>query len=417
MNKHNPSRVIAPSQSSSRRNFIAGAFRYTSALGMPIVFSKCMPLGLSPIAMAENFFVQGKHPELTLLNERPLSLETPAHLLDDQITPVDRLFVRNNGLPPENIEVQKWQLAIDGEGVERAKIYSIEELKKNFENVSYQLTLECAGNGREEFSPPARGNQWSTGAIGCPSWTGIRLRDLLLASGIKDDAIYIGYYGADRHLSGDPSKDPISRGVPLSKAMQEDSILAFSINGSDLPVVHGYPIRLVFGGWPGSTSGKWLKRISVRNQIHDGAKMGGYSYRIPCRGVAPGSTVLETNMCIIEAMPVKSLVTFPKSGVIHKFDTPINVRGHAWVGDSSVSEVHLSIDFGQTWLNAELDPAVNKNAWQHWRKSIHFPRRGYYEVWSRATDRTGRMQPMVLPGWNPRGYLNNACHRIAVRVV
>ena len=93
------------------------------------------------------------------------------------------------------------------------------------------------------------------------------------------------------------------------------------------------------------------------------------------------------------------------------------MRGHAWVGDSSISAVNLSIDFGQTWLKADLDPAVNRNAWQHWNGSISFPRRGYYEVWSRATDRSGRMQPMVLPGWNPRGYLNNACHRIAVKVV
>ena len=122
-------------------------------------------------------------------------------------------------------------------------------------------------------------------------------------------------------------------------------------------------------------------------------------------------------MCIIEAMPVKSLVTFPKSNVIHKVDTPLCVRGHAWAGDRSISEVDLSIDFGQTWLKAELSSAANRNAWQHWSQCISFPRKGYYELWSRATDSAKRMQPMVLPGWNPRGYLNNACHRIAVRVV
>ncbi len=122
-------------------------------------------------------------------------------------------------------------------------------------------------------------------------------------------------------------------------------------------------------------------------------------------------------MCLIEAMPVKSLVTLPRSGITHSLEKALPVRGHAWAGDSAVKRVDVSIDFGQSWQPAELSAAANRNAWQRWTSSVQFPQAGYYEIWARATDDAGTAQPMVLPGWNPRGYLNNACHRVAIRVV
>jgi len=122
-------------------------------------------------------------------------------------------------------------------------------------------------------------------------------------------------------------------------------------------------------------------------------------------------------MCIIETMPVKSLITFPKSGIEHSVAGKMALRGHAWAGDLDVEAVHVSIDFGATWQAATLERPVNRFAWQHWSADVQFPQTGYYEVWARATDSAGRSQPMVLPGWNPKGYLNNACHRIAVQAV
>ena len=175
-------------------------------------------------------------------------------------------------------------------------------------------------------------------------------------------------------------------------------------------------LRLVIAGWPGSVSGKWLNKIVVRNVVHDGPKMTGTSYRVPCETVAPGSVVPDDQMCIIESMPVKSLVTYPMSGVEHDGEAPLDIRGHAWAGDLEVADVHVSIDFGATWQKAKLEAPANRLAWQHWTASVAFPEPGYYEVWARATDSAGRSQPMVLPGWNPKGYLNNACHRIAVQV-
>lgn len=404
----------------SRRSFLRGA--HSSALlaiaraGIP--YFRFMPAGLLPVALAhgqpgENELLAEK-PGLRLLNDHPLNAETPAHLLDDAITPAARMFVRNNGIPPEKVDATEWQLTVAGESIPTPRTFSLADLRRDFATVTYQLQLECGGNGRAEFRPRVPGNQWTTGAVGCPEWTGVRLRDVLLACGMTEDAVYVAYRGADGHLSGDPAKAPISRGIPVSKALENESLIAWSMNGEPIPPHHGAPLRLVCGGWPGSVSGKWLTTILVRDRVHDGAKMGGNSYRVPCAPVAPGAEVPDEEMCIIESMPVKSLVTAPQSGSKVAANRALEVRGHAWAGDLHVAAVHTSIDFGATWQPAKLSPPANRLAWQRWRSQVLLRTPGYYEVWVRATDSMGRTQPMLVPGWNPKGYLNNACHRIAV---
>ena len=173
---------------------------------------------------------------------------------------------------------------------------------------------------------------------------------------------------------------------------------------------------LVAGGWPASVSGKWLNGISVRNKTHDGEKMMGTAYRVPCSPVAPGEEVKDEDMCIIESMPVKSLITYPKSGATIKNGESLQIRGHAWAGELEVSKMEYSIDFGSTWKACSLAKPVNRLAWQHFSAQVDFPKKGYYEIWSRATDSQGTAQPMLIPGWNPKGYLNNACQRIAIKV-
>ncbi|MEE2776977.1 MAG: sulfite oxidase [Acidobacteriota bacterium] len=360
--------------------------------------------------------LEGKDPGIVVLSQNPLCAETPAHLLDDAVTPASRMFVRHNGVAPIGADPAKWTLQLAGEAVERSVGLSLAELRETFEVHTLQLQLECGGNGRSEFQPAASGNQWTTGAIGCPRWTGVRLRDVLARAGVRDDAVYVGYYGTDTHLNGDPRAVPISRGFPIEKAMQAETMLAWAMNDEPLATVHGGPLRLVAGGFPGSASGKWVSRLVVRDRIHDGPKMTGMSYKVPCKPVAPGSTVEPSDMCIIESMPVKSLITSPRSGLVQRPGRPLDVRGHAWAGERAVASMACSIDFGQTWSPCELDPPVNRLAWQHWRTRIDPPGPGYYEIWARATDDAGDAQPMVVPGWNPRGYLNNACHRIALRV-
>jgi sulfite oxidase len=403
-----------------RRNFVKKTVlsSMTLIIGTEIVFGTSMPNGYIPLALQEldPFKMFNKDKEMVVLNDKPWNIEALAHLLDDKITPNKNMFIRNNGLIPENIEVDKWTLTIDGESAKQQKTFTLAELKSKFKQYTYQLTLECGGNGRSEFDPPAKGNQWTVGAVSCAKWTGVRLREVLESVGIKEDAVYIGYHAIDEHLSRDPKKEPISRGAPMRKALQDETLLAFKMNGKDIPLAHGYPLRLVAGGWPASVSGKWVNRISIRNKVHDGTKMTGTAYRIPCNPVAPGEKVKDEDMCIIESMPVKSLITYPKSGAMIKKQQKLNIRGHAWAGELEVAKMEYSIDFGATWVTCSLEKPLNRLAWQHFSASIEFPKKGYYEVWARATDAQGVAQPMLLPGWNPKGYLNNACHRIAIKV-
>ncbi|MAX32881.1 MAG: molybdopterin containing oxidoreductase [Halomonadaceae bacterium] len=407
----------------TRRGFLqrSSLLAMAAALGASIPFADKMPGGLIPAALAQSdepFTLVGKE-GLTVLNDRPINAETPPHLLDDDITPAKYMFVRNNGIPPEaqGIDVANWTLSIEGESCLTPTTFTLAELKERFTQHTYQLQVECGGNGRSEFVPSASGNQWTTGAVACPSFTGARLSDVLEACGIADDAVYIGYYGADTHPSGVAGKEPISRGVPIYKAMEKESLIAWAMNGEDIPYLNGYPLRLVCGGWPGSVSGKWLTRILVRNQKHDGAKMAPPSYSVPRYPVAPGTEVPLSDFETIHSMPVKSLITFPRSGITHPLGESLEVRGHAWAGDLAVREVHVSHDFGATWQPAELRDAPNRLAWQRFTTRLDFPEPGYYEIWAMAVDDEGRAQPMVVPGWNPKGYLNNACHRIAVQVV
>ena len=395
-----------------RRGFLkrTGLATMAAMVGTSIPFHRNMPIGFVPAAMAQENVLFGKD-GLTLLNDRPLNAETPPELLDDAITPTSRHFIRNNGIPPEDVDPATWTLTIDG-FVDTPLDLTIADMREQFEVVTMALTLECGGNGRGYFNPPAKGNQWTYGAVACSEWTGVRLKDVLEKAGVQSNVVYTAHYGADGHLSGDPDKLPISRGVPIAKAMTDNILIAFEMNGDALHPMNGAPLRLVVPGWPASTAQKWLTRIELRDQVHDGPKMTGTAYRVPGYPVAPGQDVPKEDFVIIERMPVKSLVTFPANGVETGMET--QVRGHAWSGDRTVSKVEISTDFGSTWLDAELDAPVNDGAWQNWRADVTFPQAGYYEVWARATDSEGTMQPFAID-WNPKGYLNNTMHRVGVR--
>lgn len=404
-----------------RRSFIKKTVlsSFTALISAEIVFGSKMLDGYNPLALQDPdpFKMFSKNKEMIILNDKPWNIEAQAHLLDDKITPNSSMFIRNNGTTPEEINPETWTLTIDGESVKNKKTYTLSDLKSKFKHHTYQLTLECGGNGRSEFDPPAKGNQWTIGAVHCASWTGVRLRDVLEDAGIKSNAVYIGYHSTDTHLSGDPKKEPISRGCPLPKALQDETILAFQMNNEAIPLIHGYPLRLIAGGWPASVSGKWVQRISIRNKVHDGTKMTGTAYRVPCNPVAPGEKVKDEDMCIIESMPVKSIITYPKTGALINEGKALNIRGHAWAGELEVVKMEYSIDFGATWTICSVEKPTNRLAWQHFSASINFPKKGYYEVWAKATDTHNIAQPMLLPGWNPKGYLNNACHRIAVKII
>jgi DMSO/TMAO reductase YedYZ molybdopterin-dependent catalytic subunit len=396
-----------------RRGFLknTGLATMVAMVGTNIPFSGNMPVGFVPAAMAGEDVLVGKD-GLTLLNDRPVNAETPPELLDDAITPTNRHYIRNNGIPPEDADPATWTLTIDG-FVDNPMKLSIADLRDQFEVVTMALALECGGNGRGFFNPPAKGNQWTYGAVACSEWTGVRLKDVLEKAGVQSNVIYTAHYGTDTHLSGDPTKTPLSRGVPIAKALTDNILIAFEMNGAPLHPMNGAPLRLVVPGWPASTAQKWLYRIQLRDIVHDGTKMTGKAYRVPNRKVAPGEKVETEDFVIIERMPVKSLVTFPANGADVGMKT--QVRGHAWSGDRTVEKLEISMDFGATWQGAELDAPVNSGAWQNWRADVAFPQAGYYEVWARATDSAGEMQPFAID-WNPKGYLNNTMHRVGLRV-
>ncbi|WP_139471097.1 sulfite oxidase [Campylobacter armoricus] len=364
----------------------------------------------------DTFKIEGKK-DVIYHGERPMTAETQIYALDSDFTRPENFFVRNNGVPPEMSTIKErmkkgWTLEIGGESVKTAKIYTLDELKKKFKHYTYALTLECGGNGRGEVIPSTKGTQWGYGAVACGRWTGVRLKDILEDCGVKDDAVYIGYYGIDTKLNGEEAS-PISRGVPIKKAMQDETLVAWAYEGKDIPWINGYPLRLVCGGYPASTSGKWLSKIVVRNKVHDGEKMNT-SYKVPVNPVKPGDFTSKVEMKIIESMPVRSIITNIKNNTKIKANKKFEVRGKAWAGELEVKEVYVSNDYGVTWTKAKVKKPLNRLAWQKWSTQISIPTKGYYEIWARAVDSEGNSQPMVLAQWNPGGYINNACHRINI---
>ena len=418
----------------SRRGFLGGAglAAMSAAVGGAIPFAEFMPAGLIPAAHAQgtapapaapakkgpiplNF--PGKSDKLVVIGERPLVAETPESLLDDPTTPYEKFFLRNNGqIPDETKEPDKWKFTVEGEVNKKLEL-TLGELKSKFKHHTRYYVLECGGNGRSFYSPPASGNQWTNGGAGCAQWTGVRLGDVLKAAGVKPAGIYTAHYAADVHLSGDPAKPTLSRGVRIAKAMDPDSMIVWAMNGQPLPNIHGGPVRLMFPGWPGSASQKWLTKIVIRNKEHDGPGMTGTSYRLTINPMVPGAKADPKNFKILESMPVRSIITNPANGTKLAAGTrELKLRGASWAGDYTVRRVDISVDYGQTWQQARLDKGRNRYDWQRWTANVKVPRDGYYEIWSRAMDSRGLMQPHVAANWNPSGYGGNPMHRIAVLI-
>ena len=417
----------------SRRGFLngAGLAAMSAAVGGAIPFAANMPGGLIPAAMAQGsapstppakkgpiyLNYPGKSDKLVVIGERPLVAETPESLLDDETTPIEKFYIRNNGqIPDEAKEPDKWKFTVEGEVNNKLEL-TLGELKSKFKPQTRRMVLECGGNGRSFFSPPASGNQWTNGGAGCAEWTGVRLRDVLKLAGVKPSGIYTAHYASDLHLSGDASKPTLSRGVRIAKAMDPESMIVWAMNGQPLPNIHGGPVRLIYPGWPGSASQKWLTRIVIRDKEHDGPGMTGTSYRLTISPMVPGSKADPKNFKILESMPVRSIITNPANGAKLAAGTrDLKLRGAAWAGDFTVRRVDVSVDYGVTWEPTRMEKAKNKYDWQRWTASLKLPRDGYYEIWARAMDSRGLMQPHVAPNWNPSGYGGNPMHRIAVLI-
>lgn len=355
----------------------------------------------------------GKDPRVYVIGESPLVAETRPDALDDDTTPTEKFFVRNNGkvVSPTD-DPQRWTLSIDGE-VENALALPLGEIRQKFTHVTQRMMLECGGNGRAFFSPETKGVQWHHGGAGCAEWTGVRLRDVLAAAGLKETARFTGHFGADPALDAEHPSPPISRGIPIAKAMDENTLLVFAMNGEDLLPVHGFPLRLVVPGWAGSVSHKWLTRILVRKDRHDGTLMDPWHYRVPASPMNYGDKFDPTKFVDLEAMPVRSIITSPAQGA--RVAAACSLRGAAWAGDRPVRQVEISKDKGASWQQAGLSAPKNPYDWTRFTAQVTLAA-GTHELWSRATDSEGNAQPEEARGWNPQGYCANPVHKIKVTV-
>jgi len=351
-----------------------------------------------------------KDPLMKVLTERPLTANVTAENLNDAVTPASRLFIRNNLLTPD-LQAAGHTLTIRGL-VEKQMTLTFDELKSAFAAVTVQGMLECAGSGRTAFSPLPKGTPWNpSGGYGCPKWTGARLRDVLKAAGVKPGAVHVAFFGAD--FGELPTAPPVVRSIPLSKAMEPNTLVAWAINGEPLPKVHGFPLRAIVPGWVGSASTKWLAGIEVLDAPFKGTYMDD-SYRVPAHPVAPGEKMPKESIST-EAWPVKSVITAPAPGAKFRIGERIAVAGKAWAGENGIVKVEISLDEGATWKRAALAKPGDKYAWRLFTYDVQPQRQGYLTILARATDSRGNVQPIVA-AWNPLGYFWNGIHRVGVTV-
>lgn len=347
---------------------------------------------------------------MKVLTERPLTANVTAENLNDAVTPTNRLFIRNNLLTPD-LQAAGHTLTIKGL-VDKQMTLTFDDLKSTFPAATVQGMLECAGSGRTAFSPLPKGTPWNpSGGYGCPRWTGARLRDILKAVGVKSVAVHVAFFGAD--FGELPTAPPVARSIPLSKAMEPNTLVAWAINGEPLPKVHGFPLRMMVPGWVGSASTKWLVGIEVLDAPFKGTYMDD-SYRVPAHPVAPGEKMPKESVST-EAWPVKSVITAPAPGAKFRLGDSIAVAGKAWAGENSIAKVDISLDEGVTWKRAALAKPGDKYAWRPFTLTVQPQRQGYGTILARATDSKGNVQPIVA-AWNPLGYFWNGIHRVGVIV-
>jgi DMSO/TMAO reductase YedYZ molybdopterin-dependent catalytic subunit len=345
---------------------------------------------------------------LIVRSPRPEDLETPVHLLTSWITPNELFYVRSHFYTP-SVDVGAWRLRVDGE-VATPLDLTLDDVRR-LNSSTQVITLECAGNGRAFFDPPVAGVQWERGAVGTAAWTGVRLAELLERAGARSSARYVWFDGADRGVGKAPD---FVRSLPIAKALDYDTLLAYEMNGETLPVVHGFPLRVIVPGWEGAYSVKWVTHIRVSSSEHDGPFVQS-GYRYPRRPVAPGSIVPPQDMLPLKDLPVKSLITSPAANAVVPRGAPVQVSGFAWAGEAAIRRVDVSTDNGRTWARAQLGRDRSRYAWRQFEYRWRPPDGGSYLLLSRATDSRGLTQP-VTPEWNPAGYVWNAIDSVRVNV-
>ena len=359
--------------------------------------------------MAGNESSTAEQSEGLTISDDPLCRETALPSLDTWITPTDRFFVRSHFSTVPDLDATTFSLTLDG-AVSDPFAASYDELKA-MPSREVLATLECAGNSRSYVTPPAEGLQFRHGAVGNARWKGVSVAELLSKAGVKDTAKEVLFEGADfgeEEEEGETLHLGFERSLPLAKAIEPDTIVAYEMNGRPLELLHGYPCRLIVPGWYGMASVKWLRRIQVLEEPYDGFFQSrryvhineGETARQPWRPVT--------------SVRVKSLITHPRHGEVVR-PGHYTVRGMAWSGEGEIAKVEISVGGEGRWREAHLvGPSVD-TAWRQWELSWTVSRPGHFIIEARSTDSAGNSQPESTP-WNFRGYVNNGVHVIAVEV-
>ncbi len=342
---------------------------------------------------------------LVVHRTRPLNCETsiPA-LIGGVVMPNARFYVRNHFETPR-LDPVSWRLEVRGL-VERPLRLSLRDLH-SMRSETLVATLECAGNGRFAFDPPADGEQWQLGAVSTAEWTGVPLAEILDRAGLTPEAVEIVFRGADQGNAGDAA-DPIrfERGLPVTDAGHPGSLLAYAMNGEPLPFEHGYPLRLIVPGWYAVASVKWLTEIEAIGAPFTGFfQTKRYVYETERNGTVTREPV--------RLQQVRSVITQPSAGQqITAGD--LVVRGVAWSGAAPIDKVEVSIGSGP-WQNARLIGQRHRHSWQWWELLTRIDSPGETTLRARATDLAGRTQP-DRPHWNRLGYGGNAVHNIPLLI-
>jgi DMSO/TMAO reductase YedYZ molybdopterin-dependent catalytic subunit/rhodanese-related sulfurtransferase len=342
---------------------------------------------------------------LVVHSARPLNCETsiPA-LIGGVVMPNARFYVRNHFETP-HLDPVSWRLEVKGL-VERPVRLSLRDLH-NMHSETLVATLECAGNGRSGFDPPADGEQWQLGAVSTAEWTGVPLAEMLDRAGVRPEAVEIVFRGADQGNVGEAG-DPIffERSLPATDAGHSGSLLAYAMNGEPLPLEHGYPLRLIVPGWYAVASVKWLTEIEVT-----GSPFTGYfqTKRYIYESRRNGTLAREP----VRLQQVRSVITQPSAG--QQVTTgDLVVRGVAWSGAAPIDTVEVRIGSGP-WHNARLIGQQHRHSWRWWELLTHIDSPGQTTLRARATDLAGRTQP-DRPHWNRLGYGGNAIQNVPLLI-
>jgi DMSO/TMAO reductase YedYZ molybdopterin-dependent catalytic subunit len=358
----------------------------------------------------------GKKPLIRLSN-RPPNYETPLSYFTSEFTPNESFFVRYHltGIP-EEIDAASWKLKVGGDGVGKPYELSLSDLRSDFESSTIAAVCQCSGNRRGFSEPHVAGVQWGLGAVGNAIWKGARLKDVLSRANLRPDAVEIVLNGADGPvLDGTPD---FVKSIPIDKALDENTLIAYEMNGAPLPHFNGFPLRLIVPGW---TATYWMKHL---DSIEASPKsFGGFwmksAYRIPT-GKFPIirhflSQMTAVNEPITE-MVVNSMIIAPQDGDTLYTGQTAEIRGLAWDGGYGIRSVDISTDGGATWREAELGKDIGRFAFRGFHYVFTPERPGKYRVMAKATNVAGQTQVDRLI-FNPAGYHNNVMRPLTIGVL